>query len=41
MLQYKCADASVWFEEVDEGYSTQAYWCCDSRTGRKVQQVLE
>ncbi|GAB7549440.1 RNA-guided endonuclease InsQ/TnpB family protein [Cupriavidus sp. 8B] len=35
MLQYKGADAGVWFEEVDEGYSTQTCSCCDSRTGPK------
>jgi hypothetical protein len=35
MLQYKGADASVWFEEVDEGYSTQTCSCRASRTGPK------
>jgi IS605 OrfB family transposase len=35
MLQYKCADAGVWFEEVDEAYSTQTCSCCASRTGPK------
>ena len=33
MLQYKCDDAGVWFEEVDERYSTQTCSCCGSRTG--------
>ena len=35
MLQYKCADAGVWFEEVNEAYSTQTCSCCASRTGPK------
>lgn len=35
MLQYKCDDAGVWFEEVDEAYSTQTCSCCASRTGPK------
>ncbi|WP_301549898.1 transposase [Caballeronia sp. NK8] len=35
MLQYKCADASVWFEEVNEAFSTQTCSCCSSRTGPK------
>ena len=33
MLQYKSDDAGVWFEEVDERYSTQTCSCCGSRTG--------
>lgn len=33
MLQYKCDDAGVWFEEVDESYSTQTCSCCGERTG--------
>jgi IS605 OrfB family transposase len=38
MLQYKCADAGVWFAEVDEAFSTQTCSVCHSRagpTGRK------
>jgi len=35
MLQYKCADAGVWFEEVNEAFSTQTCSCCGSRTGPK------
>jgi IS605 OrfB family transposase len=35
MLQYKCADAGVWFEEVNEAFSTQTCSCCSSRTGPK------
>lgn len=35
MLQYKCDDAGVWFEEVDEAYSTQTCSCCGSITGPK------
>lgn len=35
MLQYKCDDAGVWFEEVKEAYSTQTCSCCGSITGPK------
>jgi IS605 OrfB family transposase len=35
MLQYKCADAGVWFDEVNEAFSTQTCSCCASRTGPK------
>lgn len=35
MLQYKCDDAGVWFEEVDEAYSTQTCSGCGCRTGPK------
>ena len=35
MLQYKCDDAGVWFEEVNEAFSTQTCSCCKSRTGPK------
>ena len=28
MLQYKCDHAAVWFEEVNESYSTQTCSCC-------------
>jgi putative transposase len=35
MLQYKCADAGVWFDEVDEAFSTHTCSCCGSRTGPK------
>lgn len=35
MLQYKCALAGAWFEEVNEAYSTQTCSCCSSRTGPK------
>jgi IS605 OrfB family transposase len=35
MLQYKCADAGVWFDEVDEAFSSQTCSCCGSRTGPK------
>jgi putative transposase len=35
MLQYKCDDAGVWFEEVNEAYTTQTCSCCASRTGPK------
>ena len=38
MLQYKGDHAGVWFDEVDERYSTQTCSCCNRRTdpgGRK------
>lgn len=35
MLQYKCDDAGVWFEEINEAYSTQTCSCCKSITGPK------
>ena len=40
MLLYKCADAGVWFEEVDEAFSTQTCSVCNSRTGPKGRQGL-
>jgi putative transposase len=40
MLRYKCDRAGVWFEEVDEAYSTQTCSRCKSRTGPKGQQGL-
>ena len=40
MLQYKCADAGVWFEEVNEAYSTQTCSACNSRTGPKGREGL-
>ena len=40
MLQYKCDSAGVWFEEVDERYSTQSCSCCESRTGPTGQTAL-
>ena len=33
MLQYKCDDAGVWFEEVNEAYSTQTCSACFARSG--------
>jgi putative transposase len=35
MLLYKCADAGVWFGEVDEAYSTQTCSVCKNRAGPK------
>lgn len=35
MLSYKCADAGVWFEEVNEAYSTVTCSSCHCRTGPK------
>lgn len=35
MLQFKCEHAGVWFEEINEAYSTQTCSCCASRTGPK------
>jgi putative transposase len=40
MLQYKCADAGVWFQEVNEAYSTQTCSACNSRTGPQGRQGL-
>jgi IS605 OrfB family transposase len=40
MLRYKCADAGVWFEEVDEAFSTQTCSVCNSRTGPKGREGL-
>ena len=35
MLRYKCDDARVWFDEVDEAYSTQTCSACSARCGPK------
>jgi putative transposase len=35
MLQYKCDDAGVWFEEINEAYSTQTCSACSARSGPK------
>lgn len=40
MLQYKCDGAGVWFEEVNEAYSTQTCSCCKKRTGPKGREGL-
>ena len=40
MLRYKCADAGVWFDEVDEAFSTQTCSVCNSRTGPKGREGL-
>lgn len=32
MLKYKCENAGVWFEEVNESYTTQTCSCCGSRS---------
>jgi IS605 OrfB family transposase len=40
MLQYKCADAGVWFEEVNEANSTQTCSVCNSRTGPQGREGL-
>ncbi len=39
-LQYKCDDAGVWFDEVNEAYSTQTCSVCNSRTGPKGLEGL-
>lgn len=31
MLKYKCENAGVWYEEVNEAYTTQTCSCCGSR----------
>ncbi len=40
MLQYKSDDAGVWFEEVNEAYSTQTCSACDARSGPRGLQGL-
>ena len=40
MLQYKCDSAGVWFEEVDEKYSTVTCSVCKKRTGPKGREGL-
>jgi putative transposase len=40
MLQYKCADAGVWSDEVDEAFSTQTCSVCNSRAGPKGRKDL-
>jgi putative transposase len=40
MLLYKCADAGVWFAEVDEAFSTQTCSVCESRAGPKGRKDL-
>jgi IS605 OrfB family transposase len=39
-LLYKCADAGVWFDEVDEAFSAQTCSRCNSRTGPKGRKDL-
>jgi putative transposase len=40
MLQYKCDRAGVWFEEVNEAYSTQTCSRCKTRTGPSGREGL-
>jgi putative transposase len=40
MLLYKCDDAGVWFDEVDEAFSTQDCSVCKSRAGPKGRKDL-
>ncbi|EIM96351.1 IS605 family transposase OrfB, partial [Paraburkholderia hospita] len=40
MLQYKSDHAGVWFDEVDEAYSTQTCSCCNRRTGPRGREGL-
>lgn len=40
MLQYKCDDAGVWFDEIDEAYSTQTCSVCACRSGPRGLQGL-
>ncbi|WP_420873910.1 zinc ribbon domain-containing protein [Paraburkholderia azotifigens] len=39
MLQYKSVHAAVWFDEVDENYSTQTYSCRNRRTGQRIRSA--
>ena len=32
MLKYKCENAGVWYEKVNEAYTTQTCSCCGSRS---------
>ncbi len=40
MLKYKCDDAGVWFEEVNEAYSTQTCSACAARSGPRGLEGL-
>lgn len=40
MLQYKCDDAGVWFQEADEAYSSQECSACGARTGPRGLEGL-
>src|SRR5229473_1381937 len=40
MLLYKCDDAGVWFDEVDEAFSTQDCSVCNSRAGPRGRKDL-
>ncbi len=40
MLSYKCDDAGVWFQEVDETFSTQDCSVCAARSGPKGPKDL-
>ena len=40
MLQYKCDDAGVWFDEVNEAYSTQTCSACSARSGPRGLEGL-
>ena len=40
MLQYKCDDAGVWFDEVHEAFSTQTCSVCQTRSGPKGLEGL-
>jgi IS605 OrfB family transposase len=41
MLLYKCADAGVWFDEVDEAFSTQDCMCVTAAPAQKAGKILE
>jgi len=40
MLQYKRDDAGLWFDEVEESFTTRTCSACDSRTGPSGRQGL-
>ncbi|HEY2145663.1 MAG TPA: transposase [Steroidobacteraceae bacterium] len=40
MLLYKCAHAGVWFEEINEAFSTQTCSVCESRAGPQGRKGL-
>ena len=42
MLKYKCENASVWFEEVNESFTTQMCSCCGEITASSpIEQICE
>jgi hypothetical protein len=40
MLRYKCDNAGVWFDEIEEAFSTQTCSVCNNRTGPQGREGL-